>query len=55
MGDNKAANEADYIHGGGKGTWTLRGHDPEDYPAYGRRSANHLACIRIVGIPTYSE
>ncbi len=33
MGDNKAANEARYIHGEfGKGTWSyLGGHDPEDY------------------------
>lgn len=33
MGDNKAANEAKYIHGEfGKGTWTFYGgHDPEDY------------------------
>ena len=33
MGDNKAANEARYIHGEfGKGTWTYYGgHDPEDY------------------------
>lgn len=33
MGENKAANEARYIHGEfGKGTWTfLSGHDPEDY------------------------
>jgi hypothetical protein len=33
MGDNKAANEARYIHGEfGKGTWTFYGgHDPEDY------------------------
>jgi hypothetical protein len=33
LGDNKAANEAKYIHGEyGKGTWTFYGgHDPEDY------------------------
>ncbi len=33
MGDNKAADEARYIHGEfGKGTWTFyAGHDPEDY------------------------
>jgi hypothetical protein len=33
MGDNKAADEARYIHGEyGKGTWTFfSGHDPEDY------------------------
>jgi len=33
MGENKAFNEARYIHGDfGKGTWTfLGGHDPEDY------------------------
>jgi len=33
MGDNKASNEARYIHGDfGKGTWSfLGGHDPEDY------------------------
>ena len=33
MGENKAANEARYIHGEfGKGTWTFyAGHDPEDY------------------------
>lgn len=33
MGENKAANEARYIHGiFGKGTWTFYGgHDPEDY------------------------
>ncbi len=33
MGDNKAANEARYIHGEyGKGTWSFyAGHDPEDY------------------------
>jgi hypothetical protein len=33
MGENKALNEARYIHGEfGKGTWTfLSGHDPEDY------------------------
>jgi hypothetical protein len=33
MGDNKAANEARYIHGEfGKGMWTFYGgHDPEDY------------------------
>ncbi len=33
MGENKAANEARYIHGEfGKGTWTFfGGHDPEDY------------------------
>ncbi len=33
LGDNKAANEARYIHGDfGKGTWTFYGgHDPEDY------------------------
>ena len=33
MGENKAANEARYIHGElGNGTWTfLGGHDPEDY------------------------
>jgi len=33
MGENKAANEAKYIHGEfGKGTWTFYGgHDPEDY------------------------
>ncbi len=33
MGENKALNEARYIHGDfGKGTWTFySGHDPEDY------------------------
>jgi hypothetical protein len=33
MGENKALNEAKYIHGEfGKGTWTFYGgHDPEDY------------------------
>jgi hypothetical protein len=33
MGENKAANEARYIHGEyGKGTWSFYGgHDPEDY------------------------
>lgn len=33
MGENKAANEAKYIHGEfGKGMWTFYGgHDPEDY------------------------
>ena len=33
MGENKAANEARYIHGeAGKGFWTFYGgHDPEDY------------------------
>ncbi len=33
MGENKAADEAKYIHGDfGKGTWTFYGgHDPEDY------------------------
>lgn len=33
LGDNKAADEARYIHGEyGKGTWTFySGHDPEDY------------------------
>jgi len=33
MGENKASNEARYIHGEyGKGTWTFYGgHDPEDY------------------------
>jgi len=33
MGENKAFNEAKYIHGEfGKGTWTFySGHDPEDY------------------------
>lgn len=33
LGENKAFNEARYIHGEyGKGTWTfLGGHDPEDY------------------------
>lgn len=33
MGENKAGNEARYIHGDyGKGTWTFYGgHDPEDY------------------------
>jgi hypothetical protein len=33
LGENKAANEARYIHGEyGKGTWTFYGgHDPEDY------------------------
>lgn len=33
MGENKAANEARYIHGDyGKGMWTFYGgHDPEDY------------------------
>lgn len=36
MGENKAANEARYIHGEfGNGTWTfLGGHDPEDYHHY---------------------
>ncbi len=36
MGENKAANEAKYIHGEfGKGTWTFfGGHDPEDYRHY---------------------
>jgi hypothetical protein len=33
MGENRAANEARYIHGEmGNGTWTFYGgHDPEDY------------------------
>ena len=33
MGENKALNEARYIHGEfGSGTWTFySGHDPEDY------------------------
>jgi hypothetical protein len=33
MGENKALDEARYIHGDfGKGTWTFYGgHDPEDY------------------------
>jgi len=33
LGENKAADEARYIHGNmGKGTWTFySGHDPEDY------------------------
>ncbi len=33
LGDNKAANEARYVHGEfGRGTWTFYGgHDPEDY------------------------
>jgi hypothetical protein len=33
LGENKAINEARYIHGtAGKGTWTFySGHDPEDY------------------------
>jgi hypothetical protein len=36
MGENKALNEARYIHGEfGKGTWTFySGHDPEDYNHY---------------------
>lgn len=36
MGENKAADEARYIHGEyGKGTWTFYGgHDPEDYMHY---------------------
>ncbi len=36
MGDNKALNEARYIHGEfGNGTWTFySGHDPEDYHHY---------------------
>jgi len=36
LGDNKAANEARYIHGTyGYGTWTFYGgHDPEDYRHY---------------------
>lgn len=36
MGENKAANEARYIHGEyGYGTWTFYGgHDPEDYKHY---------------------
>ncbi len=36
MGENKALDEARYIHGEfGKGTWTfLSGHDPEDYNHY---------------------
>lgn len=36
MGENKAANEAKYIHGEyGQGTWTFYGgHDPEDYVHY---------------------
>lgn len=36
LGENKAADEARYIHGTyGKGTWTfLGGHDPEDYRHY---------------------
>lgn len=36
MGENKAANEARYIHGEfGNGTWTFYGgHDPEDYRHY---------------------
>jgi hypothetical protein len=36
MGENKAANEARYIHGEyEKGTWTwYAGHDPEDYTHY---------------------
>ncbi len=36
MGENKAFNEAKYIHGEfGKGTWTFySGHDPEDYHHY---------------------
>jgi len=36
MGENKASNEARYIHGEyGKGTWTFYGgHDPEDYRHY---------------------
>jgi len=36
MGENKAANEARYIHGVlGNGTWTYYGgHDPEDYRHY---------------------
>ena len=36
LGENKAANEARYIHGTfGKGTWTFYGgHDPEDYRHY---------------------
>lgn len=36
LGDNKAANEARYIHGEyGFGTWTFYGgHDPEDYRHY---------------------
>ncbi|MEZ5015249.1 MAG: hypothetical protein R2794_13250 [Chitinophagales bacterium] len=36
LGENKAANEAKYIHGEyGYGTWTFYGgHDPEDYKHY---------------------
>jgi hypothetical protein len=36
MGENKAYNEARYMHGEfGKGTWTFySGHDPEDYNHY---------------------
>lgn len=36
MGENKAINEARYIHGEyGRGTWTFySGHDPEDYKHY---------------------
>lgn len=36
LGENKAANEARYIHGKfGQGTWTFYGgHDPEDYRHY---------------------
>lgn len=36
MGENKALDEAKYIHGtAGKGTWTFYGgHDPEDYQHY---------------------
>ena len=36
LGENKALDEARYIHGEfGKGTWTfLSGHDPEDYNHY---------------------
>jgi hypothetical protein len=36
MGENKALNEARYIHGSfGNGTWTFYGgHDPEDYRHY---------------------
>jgi lysophospholipase L1-like esterase len=36
MGENKALNEARYIHGTlGKGQWSwFGGHDPEDYQHY---------------------
>ena len=36
MGENKALDEARYIHGNfGNGTWTFYGgHDPEDYRHY---------------------